>query len=225
MPSMTQASLHYLPGHAAGIPTGIPLSGLDPALLSEDLLTPSGERIRLRAIDPADRAALREDLFLKLGSESLRNRFFCAKRDLGPGELSRLCRVDFRQHVAIVVEIAHGNGWRMIAVGRFVRTEGNPRSAEFAITVQDHFQGRGIGRLLFERLVRYARLLGVTRLEGTLLNGNRRMHSLLCEAGLPGRSRRSGETICWSLELDSITPQPTDRPQPESSHIEEASIA
>lgn len=155
----------------------------------------------LRAIDRSDCVPLREELFLKLSPESLRNRFFAVKLDLTPPELSYLCDVDFVRHVAIVVSVECGSHRRLVGVARFVRATPTAENAEVAITVIDHFQGMGIGKLLLNRLIDSARELGVSRFEGSMLTHNRRMANLLRQTRLPLILSREQDTVSLSMTL------------------------
>ena len=180
---------------------GEPGRALDPGSLAESWHLAGGNAIDLRAITPGDRIALREDLFLKLGAESLRNRFFCTRLDLTDDELTRFCRVDFYRHVAIVAETRSGDCRRLVGVGRFARTSAAAAWAEIAITVQDDYQGRGIGGLLLRRLVGCARELGIERLEGSMLAQNFRMEKLMRGLRLPCGSRLENGINTLSLDL------------------------
>jgi GNAT superfamily N-acetyltransferase len=162
---------------------------------------PDGSRVYLRAIHPDDRKSLREELFLKLSPESLRNRFFGPKLDLTPRELSYFTDVDFLHHVAFVAEVECGPHRRLVGVGRFVRGNGKSDHAEIAITVIDEFQGKGIGSLLLRQLINCARELGVVKLEGSMFAQNTGMAKLLRKTRLPYRSRHESGMVSMSLDL------------------------
>ena len=59
-------------------------------------------------------------------------------------------------------------------------------SAEFAVVVTDAWQGRGIGRMLMERIIECAKKRGLKRLEGVVLRANRGMLEILGAARLRG---------------------------------------
>ncbi len=61
-----------------------------------------------------------------------------------------------------------------VGVARYIANP-DQESAEFAVVVADAWQGRGVGRMLMERLIACARLRGLSRLEGTVLRGNTHM--------------------------------------------------
>ncbi len=145
---------------------------------------PDGGLLYFRGIRPRDRDTLREQ-FLKLSTQSVRDRFLTVKRDLTPAELSYFTEVDFIHHVALVAELSTPAGLRPAAVGRFVRSNDDPECCEFAITVVDELQGRGIGKAMLAHLIQCARALGIRRIEAEVFSDNRRVTRLLRATGLP----------------------------------------
>lgn len=173
----------------------------DPARLTHRHYLTNGVTIRLRAIEAGDRIALREQLFLKLGKESLRNRFFGFKADLSESELTNFCRVDFCRHVAVVAEVLSSGSRRLVGVGRMVRASSGAVAAEIAITVQDEFQGLGIGGMLLRKLVDAARELGIERLVGSMFAQNYRMAKLVRASGLPCETSLDNGILTLSIDL------------------------
>ncbi|MBT8433381.1 MAG: GNAT family N-acetyltransferase [Gammaproteobacteria bacterium] len=163
-----------------------------PCLFSSEQTLADGHIVYLRAIKPADRLGLREEVFLKLSFESLRNRFLGLKRDLSSSELDYFTRVDFLCHVALVAELEFGPRRRLVGVGRFMRESGQSQSAEIAITVVDEFQGNGIGSLLLGRLIECARRLGIRYFDSTMFAQNDHMANLLRKTRLPLESKHEG---------------------------------
>jgi len=159
-----------------------------------------GRVIRLRAIRPSDRATLRRE-FLKLSKESVRDRFFSIKLDLTPAELSYFTEVDFDHHVALVAELLDGPEPQPVAVGRMVRKPEQPDHAEIAITVTDAMQGKGIGKIMLDRLVECARELGISRMDASVLAENRRMIRLIRKTGLPFDARLEDGVQTISINL------------------------
>jgi GNAT superfamily N-acetyltransferase len=82
-----------------------------------------------------------------------------------------------------------------------VRIRENPDHSEFAITIADALQGRGVGRALLKHLVRCARKLGISRLEASVLPQNARMSNLLHGSGLPLVSSLRDGIVTYSLTL------------------------
>jgi GNAT superfamily N-acetyltransferase len=142
----------------------------------EPLLLMDGTQLRVRPIRPSDREALAME-FRRLSPESRRQRFLAPKRELGETELRRLTEIDHRSHEALIaIEAESGRG---VAVARYAGYAGEPARSEFAITVADDWQGRGIGSALSRRLLMCARKEGVSALEAIALVDNHAALALL----------------------------------------------
>lgn len=153
-----------------------------------------GTAVRLRAVRPTDKAAFR-DGFRQLSTQSVYHRFFQTKRSLSDTELAYLTEVDFRDHVALVVELdqeietpsgLHHPG-ELVAVARFVRLPPDRGAdlAEVAFTVGDEMQGRGIATHLLRHLTGIARGLGIRAFTAEVLPDNRPMLDVFGHSGLP----------------------------------------
>ena len=135
-----------------------------------------GRAVVLRCIHPEDKERLRQG-FLRLSPESRYRRFFAVKADLTADELRYLCEVDGVKHFALGAISADGD--EGLGVGRFIQLEAEPGTAEAAIAVADEAQGKGLGSLLFQRLVAAARERGVERFRCDMLGSNRGMADLI----------------------------------------------
>jgi RimJ/RimL family protein N-acetyltransferase len=140
------------------------------------LLLGDGTRLRVRPIRPSDREALASE-FARLSPESRLRRFLTPKRELRESELRRLTEIDHRSHEALIaIDAESGRG---VAVARYAGSAGEPGRGEFAITVADDWQGRGVGSALSRRLLTRAREEGVGVLEAIALADNRASLALL----------------------------------------------
>ena len=130
---------------------------------------PDGTTVLVRPIRAEDKPLLVEGL-RRLSPETSFRRFLSPKVSFTAAELRYLTEVDGRDHIAFVaVDVADRS--RLIAVARIVRTD--PETAEMAIVVGDPWQGLGLGRALSSHLARAARDVGIQRISGTMLAGNR----------------------------------------------------
>lgn len=91
-----------------------------------------------------------------------------------------MVEVDQQHHVALAARPWHQP--TIVADARFVQDD-EGRSAEFAITVADDWQGRGLGAILLQRLARRAQALGVLQLHGRVLAENRAMQRVVQRLG------------------------------------------
>ncbi|HWS25769.1 MAG TPA: GNAT family N-acetyltransferase, partial [Xanthomonadales bacterium] len=75
---------------------------------------------------------------------------------------------------------------RFAGVARYML---NPdmRSCEFAIVIDDHWQGKGLGVILMQALIDVARSRRLQHMEGTVISQNRKMLKLMQRLGFTSR--------------------------------------
>ena len=135
-----------------------------------------GTRVHVRPIRPDDEPRL-VHLYERLSHDTRYQRFFSVMQRLPTDWAHFLANVDYKRRFALVVE-ASGDP-ALIAVGRYEPSGHDPTVAELAVVVQDGWQGRGIGRVLMDGLLREAASHGITRFRAYVLGDNRRMLQLL----------------------------------------------
>lgn len=128
----------------------------------------------VRPVTPDDKPLLLSG-FERMSPRSRYQRFFTPATDLSARQLAYLCELDHRDHVALGV-LDHGTP---VAVGRFVRFDDDPWSADTAMTVVDDYQGRGVARMLLKILALAARHRDVRWLHFDVLADNRAMLAVL----------------------------------------------
>ena len=143
-----------------------------------DVVLRTGDTIRVRPITPED-GELLVDFFERLGPESRYFRFFRVKTTLPPEEVEYFTNVDYDHRMALVA-IDEG---RMVAVGRYDRTEEEPFVAEVAFAVADDQQGRGLGTNLLQLLTSYARQHDVRGFRAFVLPENVQMMRVFRNSG------------------------------------------
>jgi RimJ/RimL family protein N-acetyltransferase len=133
--------------------------------------------VRIRTIRPHDKPELSAAL-AHLSPESQHKRFLSAKPTFSEAELRYLTEVDGWDHVALVASPVE-DPEAIVGVARFVRDEQNPDTAEFAIVIDDNWQGLGLGSRLTEALVGRALVRGISRFTATTLSDNHAVHRLI----------------------------------------------
>jgi GNAT superfamily N-acetyltransferase len=162
-----------------------------------------GTPVLLRPVVPEDR-----DLFVvgmaNLSFDSRYFRFFTPQRRLTREQLSYFTEVDQRNHVAWVgVGLAPSNPCGLGAA-RFVRRFDDPSAAEFALTVIDAHQKKGLGTHLLAVLYVVAEQLGVRCLEGIVLPENRTVIDWLVRLD----ARLTFADGVWQARLPVSSPPP-----------------
>jgi GNAT superfamily N-acetyltransferase len=168
----------------------------------EEVIERDGVRYRLRPIRPSDRARLREGL-ARLSPLSRYRRFFSAKTRLSEAELSYLTELDGVHHFALVLGTIDERGEEVEGVGvaRYVELPDRPGVAEPAIVVVDEHHGRGLGRLLMDRLISAAVERGMHAFRSEVLAQNRPMLEFLRTLNPDQTRENSGSVVTVQFEL------------------------
>jgi GNAT superfamily N-acetyltransferase len=153
--------------------------------------TSDGVRLSIRPIRGDDKAALVK-AFRHLSKDSVYKRFLAPVKRLTESELAYLTELDHEAHEALIAETELEE---LVGVARYVRDPDEPKQAEVAVTVQDEWQGRGVGTALLSMLARRAGDNGVERFTGVCLAGNREMLQLFDELGRSCRHTQRGGLI------------------------------
>jgi GNAT superfamily N-acetyltransferase len=127
-----------------------------------------------RPIRPDDEARFYR-LWPRLSRDTVYRRFHSPLHRLPPATVHHLVEVDHDLREAVVAEV----GDEVVAVARYDRSPLDPSTAEFAVLVEDAWQGVGLGRQLILQLIRLAAERGVRTLTATVQADNDRMLGLL----------------------------------------------
>ena len=152
--------------------------------------------IEVRPIDWRDRDAF-SAWFGGLSDESRRRRFLGPKPRLSARELTYLTEVDHVSHTALVAVDGAG---QLIGEARYATSQPGDRIADFAVTVADAWQGRGVGTRLAARVIEAARANGMTRLTAMTLWDNTAAIALLHRLGFL-RAGYDGDALEYELAL------------------------
>lgn len=140
---------------------------------------PDGTRVVTRGVHPED-AALYPDFVQHLTREDLRLRFFTAIKELSETRIGELTRLDHRRAMGFVA-IDETSG-QMLGVVHLHLDDG-AQGGEYAVIVRSALKGRGIGWLLMQRMIEYARAIGLARVHGQVLAENTTMLRMCRELG------------------------------------------
>jgi acetyltransferase len=138
----------------------------------------------LRPIQPEDEPALRS-FFKRMTPEDMRLRFFSPMKELSHAFAARLTQIDYDREMALVAtdpaDAADIHG--------VVRITCDPDNieAEYAVAVRSDRKGRGLGFLLMQEIIAYARNRGCRRIVGDVLAENRAMLQMCKELGFQSK--------------------------------------
>ncbi len=123
------------------------------------------------------------DGFKRLSKKTVYRRFFGFMKELTDKQVDDFLNTDKKDHIAwaafdIVADDAIG-----IGVGRFKRSEFNPKEAEMALTVLDDYQDKGVGSVLLAIMYYLAGKLEIDILTGNILSENAKLIRRFMELG------------------------------------------
>jgi len=148
-----------------------------PIELERKLSLRDGSVVHMRPILPDDAPRLQQ-FHGRLSGDTAYQRFFAIVKRLPPDWARVLATVDYRRRLALIVEAPASSGPELVAVGRYDAT-GEPAAAEVAFVVQDSWQNRGLGTILFDEILRAAAARSYRRFRASVLSDNRRMLDLI----------------------------------------------
>ena len=130
--------------------------------------------VATRPVQPTDDVLFRR-LWPRLSPDTVYRRFHSPIHGLPADAVRRLVTVDHDRREAVAAIV----GGEVVGVARYDRSPADPSTAEFAILVEDAWQGLGLGRQLLTELVTLAAGRGVATLTATVQRDNDRVIGLI----------------------------------------------
>ncbi|MFT4102150.1 MAG: GNAT family N-acetyltransferase [Burkholderiaceae bacterium] len=155
-----------------------------PTYLEQRLQTRTGRPCTIRPIQPEDAEPL-QAMVRRLSPQARYFRFVSTLTELPPRLLLKFTQIDYDREVALVA-VSDGDDCQeaecIVGVGRYML---NPdgETCEFAIAIDDAWQGAGLGGHLMNSLVALASQRGLKRIEGHVLATNYPMLGLMRHIG------------------------------------------
>jgi acetyltransferase len=177
----------------------------EPEWLAELPLT-GGPLVRFRHVRPDDQPFITEAI-RTASRETLLHRFFSPIRSVSPDMLRQMLSIDRTKETCIVGVAEESGDARIVCGARYVKLP-RAEAAEFAITVHDDFQRRGLGTFLLRLLAGLARAEGIRQFEADVMDSNQKMMNLFRKATTSRRGwQRMGDIHHVVLELSPLANQ------------------
>jgi acetyltransferase len=143
-----------------------------PKELEEDFLMRDGRQVVLRPIRPEDEPA-HHDFHARLSPDDIRLRHFAFVKEIVHSQMARLTQIDYDREMAFI------GTWEGETLGVVrVALDLDKETAEFSIIIRSDLKQTGLGKALFEKMIRYCRSRGVRTIMGQTMRENRRMQQL-----------------------------------------------
>lgn len=164
-----------------------------------------GDRVLIRPLHAQD-VELERRFIEELSPVSRRFRFLESMKSPSEALLTRLTVLDPATDVAYLAVTVVGSQEAPVGVGRFSAGTGD-KDCEFAITVADKWQKKGLGTLLMQHLVNAARKRGIDTMHSSDAWDNDLMRRCAAHLGLHHTHDPDDATqILYSLELKPLQP-------------------
>jgi GNAT superfamily N-acetyltransferase len=148
---------------------------------SDVLRLRSGKSLMVRFVEPRDAEAL-QGFFRSLTVRSRYNRFLGAMSELSQTQLDHFIHVGEDDQFSVVAVMPIDGTEAIVGEARYAFDAGTS-SFEFGLSVDDRWQGHGIGAALLKNLECRAAAFGAERLFGDTLRSNDAMMSLARKSG------------------------------------------
>ena len=139
-----------------------------------------GPVVRFRHVRPEDEPLITEAI-RTASPETLLHRFFSPIRSVSPKMLRQMLAIDRAKETCVVGVTEENGAARMVCGARYVKLPA-AGAAEFAITVHDDYQRRGLGKFLLKLLASLALAEGIRQFEADVMNSNQKMLNLFRKA-------------------------------------------
>ncbi|WP_410497882.1 GNAT family N-acetyltransferase [Chitinibacter sp. S2-10] len=169
-----------------------------PAHLASVTQLKNGMPMALRPVRPED-AELVATFISNLSEESRYNRFMSTLKTLPQALLARFTQLDYTREMAIAATVDSGAGELIIGVARFTANPDRD-SCEFAVVIDDRWQGKGLGGRLMDALFNAARDMNLKVIEGEVLSSNKTMLAFMKHLGFSIGPHPEDDGLKWVVK-------------------------
>jgi RimJ/RimL family protein N-acetyltransferase len=148
---------------------------------SDVLRTRSGGAVNVRFVEPRDAEEL-QGYFRALSTRSRYNRFLGAMKELPQNVLEHFIRIGEAEQFSVVATMMVDGFETIVGEARYA-FHADSSSIEFGLSIDDRWQGHGIGKALLKNLECRAASFGAERLFGDTLRSNESMIGLARKSG------------------------------------------
>ena len=148
---------------------------------SDVLRLRTGKAVTVRFVEPGDADAL-QAYFRSLSTSSRYNRFLGAIRELPPNLLDAFIHVGEADRFSVVAVMSIDGAETIVGEARYA-FDADTDSFEFGLSIDDRWQGHGIGAALLRNMECRAAAFGAVRLFGDTLRSNEAMLGLARKSG------------------------------------------
>jgi acyl-CoA hydrolase/GNAT superfamily N-acetyltransferase len=178
-----------------------------PAHLETSTTLRDNSVVTIRPIRADDEPRIKE-MFYSFSEQTVYLRFHAVLKSMPHNKLQVFCNVDYDTEMALVATIGQPGDEDIIGVGRYM-SDPSKTSAEMAFSVRDDWQRKGLGTLLFRRLLEIGQQFGIRRFTAEVLVENSGMLKIFHRSGLSIETSTESGVVHVVMTLPD---QPQERP-------------
>jgi RimJ/RimL family protein N-acetyltransferase len=172
---------------------------------SDELRTRDGEPVTVRFVEPRDGEEL-QNYYRSLSSRSRYNRFLGAMSELPENLLERFTHVGEREGFTVIAAMQVDGFETIVGEARYA-FHPEDDSLEFGLSIDDRWQGHGIGAAILKNLQCRAAAFGASRLFGDTLRSNAPMIALAKKSGFAFTNNPDDWKLVRFVKEVSVRPQ------------------
>ncbi|MEP0844304.1 MAG: GNAT family N-acetyltransferase [Phycisphaerae bacterium] len=180
-----------------------------PAHLESTATLRNGAKVLIRPIRSEDEPRMKE-MFYSFSEQTVYLRFHAVLKSMPHNKLQVFCNVDYDTEMALVATVGEPGAEEIVATGRYL-TDPSKTRAEMAFTVRDDWQRRGLGTLIFQRLIEIGKSQGITRFSADVLVENSGMLKIFHRSGLNIETSTESGVVHVEMSLPAAASQPQRR--------------
>ena len=174
------------------------LFGVYPARM-EEIRMYDGQRVTFRPAKPVDDRLIQEH-FYNMDEKDVQTRFFSLRRSFYREDMENMIQVDYIKNMTIVAVTGEVGFEKIIGMGMYALEHG--AVAEVAFSTSKEWQGKGIGRIILEKLTEAARENGFTTLVAYTMTTNAGMIKLFKKLPYNIKTVFEGDTLVLRCNFD-----------------------
>lgn len=161
-----------------------------------------GELITIRPAKPVDERRIQEH-FYNQDKNDIYSRYFKARTRFVRDDMESMYQIDYIKDLTLLAVVGEFGFGRVVAVGEYLLDQAN-NIAEVAFSVSKDWQGKGLGKILMQKLSEAARENGITGLMAYTLPRNRGMVRLFKTLPYKVSTVYDGDVIELSCRFDEL---------------------
>ncbi len=161
-----------------------------------------GELITIRPAKPVDERRIQEH-FYNQDKNDIYSRYFKARTRFVRDDMESMYQIDYIKNLTLLAVVGEFGFGRVVAVGEYLLDQAN-NIAEVAFSVSKDWQGKGLGKILMQKLSEAARENGIAGLMAYTLPRNRSMVRLFKTLPYKVSTVYDGDVIELSCRFDQL---------------------